>query len=203
MLLQKRKSSSQGGSVRQVIETLPEMNLAPQDIDGLLDQVREYQATYKPVFQRREQREKSERYLQGLLSPEIKNKAIEPMMLELEGNNQNEIRAMQHFISEGAWDDDAVLARHRQEVAKDLGEEEGVFILDGSDFAGYWPFYGLNPSDMDFTPDGKYGFILSGGEGLNYGPILKLDMDTYEIVDAFYPPDGVSRLIRINPREIK
>ena len=139
MLRQKRKTSSPGGSVRQIIETLPEMNLAPQDIDGLLDQVHEYQATYRPLFQRREQREKSERYLQGLLSPEIKNKAIEPMMLELEGDNQNEIRAMQHFISEGAWDDEAILARHCQEVAKDLGDEEGVFILDGSDFAKQGP----------------------------------------------------------------
>jgi hypothetical protein len=82
MLGQKRKTSSAGGSVRQIIETLPEMNLAPQDIDGLLDEMHEYQATYRPLLQRREQREKSERYLQGLLSPEIKNKAIEPMMLE-------------------------------------------------------------------------------------------------------------------------
>jgi SRSO17 transposase len=139
MLLQKRKTCLQGGSVRQIIETLPEMNLAPQDIDGLLDQVQEYQATYRPLFQRREQREKSARYLYGLLSPEIKNKAIEPMMLELEGDNQNEIRAMQHFISEGTWDDDAVLARHWQEVAKDLGDEEGVFTLDGSDFAKQGP----------------------------------------------------------------
>jgi SRSO17 transposase len=110
------------------------MNLAPQDFDGLLDEVHEYQATYRPLFQRREQREKSERYLYGLLSPEIRNKAIEPMMLELEGDNQSEIRAMQHFISEGAWDDDAVLAQHWQEVAKDLGDVGGVFTLDGSDF---------------------------------------------------------------------
>jgi SRSO17 transposase len=119
----------------EIIETTPKMDLTPQDLGGLLGQVHEYQAIYKPLLQRREQREKSERYLYGLLSPEIKNKAIEPMMLELEGDNQNEIRAMQHFISEGAWDDDAVLARHWLEVAKDLGDEEGVFILDGSDFA--------------------------------------------------------------------
>ena len=86
----------------EIIETTPEMNLRPQDLDGLLGQVHEYQEIYRPLLQRREQREKSERYLYGLLSPEIKNKAIEPMMLELEGDNQNEIRAMQHFISEGA-----------------------------------------------------------------------------------------------------
>jgi SRSO17 transposase len=121
--------------MKEIIGTAPELDLAPQDLAGLGDQVFEYQAVYKPLFRRREQREKSERYLYGLLSPEIADKAIEPMMLALDGDNQNEIRAMQHFISEGAWDDDAVLKRHWQEVAKDLGEEEGVFTLDGSDFA--------------------------------------------------------------------
>ncbi len=119
----------------KIVKTTPELNLTPQDLGGLLGQVQEYQEIYKPLFQRREQREKSERYLYGLLSPEVKDKAIEPMMLRLEGDNQNEIRAMQHFISEGAWDDDAVLMRHWQEVAKDLGDKEGVFTLDGSDFA--------------------------------------------------------------------
>jgi SRSO17 transposase len=135
MLPRKGKPHYLGGSMKAIIRTAPEMNLAPQDLNGLLDEVHEYQAVYHPLFRRREQREKSERYLYGLLSPEIKNKAIEPMMLELEGDNESEIRAMQHFISEGAWDDDAVLAQHWREVAKDLGDAEGVFTLDGSDFA--------------------------------------------------------------------
>ena len=135
MLHQRQEGHCQGGSMREIIETAPNLDLTPQDLDGLMGEAQEYQAMYRPLYQRREQREKSERYLYGLLSPEIKDKAIEPMMLELEGDNQNEIRAMQHFISEGAWDDDAVLARHWQEVAKDLGDEEGVFTLDGSDFA--------------------------------------------------------------------
>lgn len=86
--------------MRPIIKTLPEMNLTPQDLNGLSGQVHEYQAVYHPLFRRRGQREKSERYLCGLLSPEIKDKTIEPMVLELEGDNQNEIRAMQHFISE-------------------------------------------------------------------------------------------------------
>jgi SRSO17 transposase len=41
---------------------------------------------------------------------------------------------MQHFISQGAWDDATVLTRHAQEVDKDLGDEDGVLIVDGSDF---------------------------------------------------------------------
>lgn len=61
------------------------------------------------------------------------NKSIETMMLKDQGD-QNSIRAMQHFISEGAWDDEAVLAQHAIEVSKDLAEADGVLIVDGSDF---------------------------------------------------------------------
>lgn len=52
-----------------------------------------------------------------------------------ESDDENEVRATQHFISEGAWDDKAVLEHHACEVDKDLGEEEGVLLIDGSDFA--------------------------------------------------------------------
>lgn len=66
---------------------------------------------------------------------QAKNKSVETMMLHEHGDDENEIRAMQHFISEGSWDDRAVLERHAEEVSKDLGEAEGVLIIDGSDFA--------------------------------------------------------------------
>jgi hypothetical protein len=72
-------------------------------------------------------------------------------------------------------------------------------ILDGTDFGGK----GLDPSDMDFTPDGQYAFFLGGGEGMDHGPILKYDLDTYQFVDAFFPPAGFSRVIRMYPLEIK
>jgi len=109
------------------------MNLDPQDVDHLLDELREYHAIYSPLFCRREQLERSEAYLNGLLL-DIPSKAIEPMILALEGADSNAIRATQHFLSEGAWDDETILKRHWQEVDKDLGDQDGVHILDGSEF---------------------------------------------------------------------
>jgi SRSO17 transposase len=44
------------------------------------------------------------------------------------------VGAMQQFLGEGAWDDAAILERHWQEVDADLGDDDGVLILDGSDF---------------------------------------------------------------------
>jgi SRSO17 transposase len=61
-------------------------------------------------------------------------KSIEPMVLALDGAQPNAVRAMQLFLSEGAWDDQAILKRHWQEVDRELGEADGVLTLDGSDF---------------------------------------------------------------------
>jgi SRSO17 transposase len=65
---------------------------------------------------------------------EIPRKSIEPMTLALQGVDQNAIRARQPFVGEGAWNDDAILKRYWREVDATLGDEDGVWTLDGSDF---------------------------------------------------------------------
>jgi len=115
------------------IDTAPVMDLRPPDVDSLVEELQAYHAIYSPLFQRREQRQWSAEYLRGLLL-EIPRKSIEPMMLALQGADQNAIRAMQQFVGEGAWNDDAILKRHWREVDETLGDEDGVLTLDGSDF---------------------------------------------------------------------
>ena len=44
------------------------------------------------------------------------------------------VRSLQQFIGESPWCDSPLLARHWQEVGQTLGEDEGVLIVDGSDF---------------------------------------------------------------------
>jgi SRSO17 transposase len=115
------------------IATAPVLDLTPQDVDLIIDELRAYHAIYSPLFQRREQREWSQQYLHGLLL-DIPRKSIEPMVLTLKGADSNAVRAMQQFLGEGAWDDQPILRRHWQEVDADLGDDDGVLILDGSDF---------------------------------------------------------------------
>ncbi|MGH8058383.1 MAG: IS701 family transposase, partial [Candidatus Entotheonellia bacterium] len=117
----------------ECIETVPAMDVRPPDVDQLVEELQAYHARYSPVFQRREQREWAEKYLQGLRL-ELPRKSIEPMVLALEGAKGKAVRTMQWFISEGAWTDDAILERHWQEGDNVLGEDEGVLTLDGSDF---------------------------------------------------------------------
>ena len=116
-----------------LIETAPKMDLAIHDIEHLVEELRAYHALYSPLFQRREQRDAAHTYLQGLLAT-LPRKSIEPMVLAVDGVAPKAVRAMQSFISEGQWHDARLLHQHWKEVETDLGADDGVLMVDGSDF---------------------------------------------------------------------
>ena len=116
-----------------LIETTPRMELSVHDIEHLVEELRAYHAIYSPLFQRREQREAAHTYLQGLLAP-LPRKSIEPMVLAVDGGAPTAVRALQAFISEGMWDDGRLVQQHWKEVERDLGADDGVLMVDGSDF---------------------------------------------------------------------
>lgn len=116
-----------------VTTTAPLLDLVPRDLDAILDELRAYHASFSPRFQRREQRAWSETYLHGLLL-DIPRKSVEPMLLHLRGADHNAIRAVQQFVGDGPWDDVPILPQLWREVAADLGDADGVLIVDGSDF---------------------------------------------------------------------
>lgn len=121
--------------IETVQKPLAEIKLPADTLtEKIMSELASYHAMYSPLFKRREQREQSEQYLQGLLSPDIKNKSIESMIVQMKGDDENAVRATQQFVSRGMWQDKEILRRHWQEVDADLGEEEGVLPLDGSDF---------------------------------------------------------------------
>jgi SRSO17 transposase len=121
------------GSMSDLIETAPRMELSVHDIEHLVEELRAYHAIYSPLFQRREQREAAHTYLQGLLAP-LPRKSIEPMVLAVDGVTPAAVRALQAFISEGTWDDGRLIQQHWKEVERDLGADDGVLMVDGSDF---------------------------------------------------------------------
>ena len=109
----------------------PLVGLTPAEVAALHDELLAYHGEFAPLFRRAEQRHWALKYPEGQLLP-LERKSIEPMGDALEGGN---VQAMQQFISLGAWDDAAVLAKHQQLVAETLGDAAtGVLIVDGCDF---------------------------------------------------------------------
>lgn len=107
-----------------------ELELNPKQIADFEKQLISYHSIYSPLFYRKEQRDWSLKYMQGLYL-NLPRKSIEPIALNVEGGN---VRQMQHFIGFGKWDDDPFIEEHQSLVAKELGSDDGVLIVDESDF---------------------------------------------------------------------
>ncbi len=117
-------------------ETPGMLTLTVADSVALAEELTTYHAHFAPLFQRREQREWAEVYLQGLLLTDVPRKNVEAMALRVLGAGPaavRQVRGLQQFVSEGAWDDQAILAAYQEWVDETLGEDDGVLIIDGSD----------------------------------------------------------------------
>jgi SRSO17 transposase len=114
----------------EIDETPPPLDLTPEEVEALADELIDYHAEFADLYYRIEQAHWGYKYMQGLMLP-IERKAIQPMALALEGGN---IQAMQQFIGQGQWQDSKLLKKHWQLVDETLGEEDGVYIFDGSGF---------------------------------------------------------------------
>lgn len=119
-----------GPKIAEVDTTPPLLELAPGEIESLADELAAYHAEFADLYYRVEQAHWGHRYLQGLIAP-IESKTIQPMAMALEDGN---IQAMQQFIGQGKWADKKLLKKHWELVDETLGEEDGVWIVDGSGF---------------------------------------------------------------------
>src|SRR3989475_10527145 len=103
------------------LDTAPVLELTPQALDNLREQLREYRAIYSPLFQRREPREGAQKYLHGLLL-ELPRTSIEPMVLALEGPHVKAVRTMQLFLSADTLEYEALLHPQLHAVNRILGD---------------------------------------------------------------------------------
>ena len=108
----------------------PPLDLSEHDVQCLVEELAAYRSEFDGLFARREQAKWAGAYLSGLLQPNIR-KSAELIALNVPAAV---VRDVQRFVGEGAWDDRAVLDKHAELVAESLGCEEGVLIVDGSDF---------------------------------------------------------------------
>jgi SRSO17 transposase len=123
--------------VPRLADRVPARDLTPEEVAPLAEELVAYAEHFAPLFYRREQRDWATLYLRGLLTADVPRKNVEAMALRLMGagpHAERQVRALQQFIGEGRWDDEALLAEHQRLVNETLGEEDGVLIVDGSDF---------------------------------------------------------------------
>ena len=90
----------------------------------------EFHAFFADAFGRKQWREHSRHYLQALLvqSEERRNAENLSEMVPVSA------RALQRFLSEARWDDDAIIGRLQEYLAPRLADPLAVWVLDGSDF---------------------------------------------------------------------
>ena len=90
----------------------------------------EFHSFFAPAFGRKERREHSRHYLQALLVQSQERRNAE----NLSESVGVSARALQRFLTDSSWDDDAVTGRLQEYLAPRLGHPEAVWVLDGSDF---------------------------------------------------------------------
>ena len=110
--------------------SIPQFDLTPRDVDGFLGELQAFHGQFRECFARSEPREHFFNYMVGQFSA-LERKSIEPMARHVDGGN---IRGMQRCMSDDGWDEDTMRETYHDLVANEMGEPDGVLIVDESGF---------------------------------------------------------------------
>ena len=100
------------------------------DLERVYQAFQDFHDYFAPAFGRRETREHSRHYLQGLLVQSQERRNAENLSEAVAASP----RSLQRFLTEAPWDDDLVMGRLQEYLGSRLEHREGVWVLDGSDF---------------------------------------------------------------------
>ncbi len=98
--------------------------------ERLNDAVQDFHACFGSPFGRRESRERSRHYLQGLLAQGPNRRNADNLSEEMGGS----ARSMQRFLTKARCHDDGVMGHPEDRLASRLENPEAVWLVDGSDF---------------------------------------------------------------------
>src|ERR671922_2886907 len=110
--------------------TIPPFDLVPSDVEGFMDALWEFQSAGHDCFARSEPRAHFFDSMVGQFSP-LERTSIEPMALRVEGGT---VRGLQRFLSDVSWDEEHRLWTSHQLVAAEMGDPEGVLMVDETGF---------------------------------------------------------------------
>ncbi len=110
-------------------ELLDECEIEAGELTGMLKELKEFSRPYLKLLPDKRLHERGEDFLRGLLS-DLERKSVEPIAERL-GQYR---RPLQYFIGESDWDHKLMLDLLCRQVVEDLGEENGVLVIDPSTF---------------------------------------------------------------------
>ena len=128
------------------------------NFERIYDGLQQFHAFFATAFGRKQWRERSRNYLQALLVQAGERRNAE----NLSESVGVSARALQRFLTEARWDDDAVMVRLQEYLAPRLAHPEAVWVLDGSDF----PKQGRKSAGVARQYCGRLGKVASCQAGM-------------------------------------
>lgn len=110
-------------------ELFDTLKVDPAQVQQLRDRLETFARSFAPFFYRKEQARLSKMYLEGLAS-DLHRKSVEPIAIA----HYQPRQGLQRFAGQGKWEDARVRAELHRQVGRDLGDPDGILILDGSGF---------------------------------------------------------------------
>ena len=109
---------------------IPTFEVVSSDVEGFMDELRDFQSAFHDCFVRSEPRAHFFDYMVGQFS-DLHRKSIEPMALRVEGGT---VRGLQRFVSDVVWDDQQMRWNYHHLVAEEMGAADGVIMVDETGF---------------------------------------------------------------------
>ena len=128
------------------------------NFERVYDGFQQFHAFFAQAFGRKQWRERSRNYLQALLVQAGERRNAENLSESVGVSAQ----ALQRFLTEARWDDDAVIARLQEYLVPKLEHPLAVWVFDGSDF----PKQGRKSSGVARQYCGRLGKVANCQAGM-------------------------------------
>jgi len=145
-------------------ELLEEAEVPPGLLRGVLPRLETFLEPFVASLARAEQRHNAQHYVQGLLS-DLDGKNAEAIAYL----HDQERQALQKFLGQSLWEHDPLLDERTRQVRTELGEADGVLVLDPSAF----PKKGTASVGVQRQWCGRLGKVDNGQVGIYLGYVSR------------------------------
>jgi|SRR3989344_4662927 len=152
-----------GGGGKKTL--LSDCEVVAEDLEMSLEKLKEFMKPYLELFPGVKSQRHGEDFMEGLLS-DLERKSVEPIAERL-GQSR---RPLQYFIGESPWEHQPFLARLGEQVAQEIGEPNGILMIDPSTF----PKKGKDSVGVARQWCGRLGKMESCQKGIFLGYVTNL-----------------------------